>query len=321
MRIIKVNYVLFQALWSVIPFLPLLAEYGYQRFFVLKRKRRQIIKENIYYGSHLNTNRLDLYIPDTAKLQQQLYVEATHPVIVFLYGGGWSSGDKLLYILLALRLRRLGYVVVVPNYTLYPNGKIDSMISDVKLSLIWTSAHLAALVTIRDAIIKSETIEGRVNSKLVDIDPELELPKINGLILLAGVYDISRHFLWESKRGLEELSAMARVMGDTEENFALNSPTILLENALKSSDINLDKLKSLMPPKILFIHGIKDTTVPLEATLRFNYVLNQLCIKDLRLRMPTDMDHFDPVSGLMYHPRKNKISSQLQYELAVFMSF
>jgi acetyl esterase/lipase len=274
-------------------------------------------------------------------LQQQFFDQATHPVIVFIYGGAWSSGDKMLYGLLALRLRHLGYVVVVPNYTLYPNGKIDLMISDIKRSLVWTKryinkfggdpnkihlmghsagAHLASLVTVRDAIIKFQTTEGQECLKLEDIDPELELPKIHGLILLSGVFDISRHFIWESNRGVEEISAMSRVMGDTQESFALNSPTTLVENVLKCRDINLKQLKSLMPTKILFIHGDRDNTVPLESTLRFNGVLNELSIEDLRLRTPSEMDHVDPVTGFMYSPFKNNYSSQLLFELADFMS-
>ncbi|CAB4426831.1 unnamed protein product [Rhizophagus irregularis] len=343
-RIIKVNYAIFQALWASILYLPLLAEYGYLRFFVLRKKLRRIIKEDIFYGSQTNTNRLDVYIPDTAKLQQQFFDKATHPVIVFIYGGAWGSGDKIMYSLLALRLRHLGYVVVVPNYTLYPNAKIDLIISDIKRSLVWTKryinkfggdpnkihlmghsagAHLASLVTIRDAIIKSQTnsnLAAREFTNLEDIDPELELPKIHGLILLSGVFDISRHFVWESNRGVEEISAMARVMGGTQESFALNSPTTLIENALKSRDINMDKLKSLMPAKILFIHGNKDKVVPLESTLRFNGMLNELNIKDLRLRIPAEMAHSDSVTGFMYSPFKNNYTSQLLYELADFMS-
>ncbi|CAG8659685.1 13236_t:CDS:2 [Rhizophagus irregularis] len=313
-RIIKVNYAIFQALWASIFYLPLLAEYGYLRFFVLRKKLRRIIKEDIFYGSQTNTNRLDVYIPDTAKLQQQFFDKATHPVIVFIYGGAWGSGDKIMYSLLALRLRHLGYVVVVPNYTLYPNfGRKD----------ISTGAHLASLVTIRDAIIKSQTnsnLVAREFTNLEDIDPELELPKIHGLILLSGVFDISRHFIWESNRGVEEISAMARVMGGTQESFALNSPTTLIENALKSRDINMDKLKRLMPAKILFIHGNKDKVVPLESTLRFNGMLNELNIKDLRLRIPAEMAHSDSVTGFMYSPFKNNYTSQLLYELADFMS-
>jgi hypothetical protein len=47
-------------------------------------------------------------------------------------------------------------------------------------------AHLASLVTVRDAIIKSQTNSNhsvREFTNLEDIDPELELPKIHGLIL------------------------------------------------------------------------------------------------------------------------------------------
>jgi hypothetical protein len=44
-------------------------------------------------------------------------------------------------------------------------------------------AHLASLVTVRDAIIKFQTTEGQESLNLKDIDPELELPKIHGLIL------------------------------------------------------------------------------------------------------------------------------------------
>ncbi|CAG8793177.1 27151_t:CDS:2, partial [Racocetra persica] len=153
---------------------------------------------------------LDVYIPDTSKYPQ-IFDAAFHPVIVFVYGGSWGSGDKIWYSLLALRLRQMGYVVVVPNYTLYPKAKIDVMLSDIKRTLGHSAgAHLASLVTIRDSIIKSQTMEGRVSSNLSDIDPELELPKITGLILMCGVYDIGRHYLWETKRGVEEISPMGR---------------------------------------------------------------------------------------------------------------
>ncbi|CAG8602163.1 18353_t:CDS:10, partial [Gigaspora rosea] len=356
-------------------FVPLFAEYG----------------EDIYYGSNSNSNRLDVYIPDTSKYPQ-IFDAAFHPVIVFIHGGSWGSGDKIWYSLLALRLRQMGYVVVVPNVTLYPKAKVDVMLSDIKRTLVWTKrfiskfggdpnkiyimghssgAHLASLVTVRDSIIKSQTMEGRVSSNLSDIDPELELPKIAGLILMAGIYDIGRHYLWETKRGVEEISPMGRVMehdqggidftghegglnipicnagsknidslatiatGDTThmtckiggrpghvlrrtmhwdsginpkikkrnekcprygdsfckypgppvsslqcdspESFEMNSPTLLLQSAMKDRE---------------------DETVPLETTLRFNLVLSELNIDDLRLRIMNGMEHSDPVVGM-----------------------
>ncbi|CAG8672405.1 4291_t:CDS:2, partial [Paraglomus occultum] len=50
--------------------------------------------------------------------------------------------SKLLYSLLALRLRSMGYVVVVPNFTLYPQGKVEDMLSDLKRVLVWTKEYI-----------------------------------------------------------------------------------------------------------------------------------------------------------------------------------
>jgi len=43
------------------------------------------------------------------------------PVVVFIYGGSWGSGDKSTYGLLASQLAdNLSAVVVCPNYSIYP---------------------------------------------------------------------------------------------------------------------------------------------------------------------------------------------------------
>jgi len=47
--------------------------------------------------------------------------EHPRPVIVFLYGGSWGSGDKNMYGLLASQLAdTLTAVVICPNYSIYP---------------------------------------------------------------------------------------------------------------------------------------------------------------------------------------------------------
>ena len=43
------------------------------------------------------------------------------PVVVFIYGGSWGSGDKNMYGLLAAQIAdMLEAVVVCPNYSIYP---------------------------------------------------------------------------------------------------------------------------------------------------------------------------------------------------------
>lgn len=83
---------------------------------------------------HNNTT-LDVYHPD--KRQDG----SLSRIIVFVYGGGWGSGSKMIYSTLANTLRELGYVVVVPDYRKYPEVKINSMYEDIRASIKWTHKH------------------------------------------------------------------------------------------------------------------------------------------------------------------------------------
>lgn len=65
------------------------------------------------------------------------------PVIVFVHGGVWASGEKWHYAPMATRLVQEGYVVVVPSYTLYPDVRTCSMYlySDVRAGCIPIDVH------------------------------------------------------------------------------------------------------------------------------------------------------------------------------------
>ena len=87
----------------------------------------------------------------------------------------WTSKRKL-YLQLALRLRRLGYCVIVPDITYFPESRIKSSIIDLRLVLRWTarnchryggdadaihvlghglSAHLVMLTVAQEAVVLS----------------------------------------------------------------------------------------------------------------------------------------------------------------------
>src|SRR5436190_7271731 len=51
---------------------------------------------------------LDVYQPETG---------SGYPVVFYVYGGSWNSGNKELYAPAAQRLLPEGVVMVVPNYT------------------------------------------------------------------------------------------------------------------------------------------------------------------------------------------------------------
>ena len=69
-------------------------------------------------------------------------------------------------------------------------------------------AHLATLTVLYNALQNSEHSLTKDEKDLV-----VNLPAIQGMILMAGVYNINTHFEFESMRGVEEISAMSRVMG------------------------------------------------------------------------------------------------------------
>jgi acetyl esterase/lipase len=82
-------------------------------------------------------HKLDVYRPRGA-------AGAGAPVIVFFYGGSWQSGAKGTYRLLAATLAGRGYVVVVPDYRLYPEVRFPDFLTDGAKALRWTRYNIAA---------------------------------------------------------------------------------------------------------------------------------------------------------------------------------
>lgn len=54
---------------------------------------------------------LDIYRPNNA---------SKAPVVVFFYGGSWQSGNKASYAFVGRALARRGYIVIIPDYRVYP---------------------------------------------------------------------------------------------------------------------------------------------------------------------------------------------------------
>lgn len=82
--------------------------------------------------------KLDLY-------RASIRRERTHPVVLFVHGGGFWEGDKgsSLYVKMAMAFARQGYTSISVNYTLkrqtepYSRNILDHDISDVRAALRW----------------------------------------------------------------------------------------------------------------------------------------------------------------------------------------
>ena len=81
-------------------------------------------------------HRLDVYAPRKS-------APTLRPVVVFLHGGSWNSGDKDSYRFIGRRLAQQGYVAVIVSYRLSPAVQVPAMADDCARAVLWTEQHAA----------------------------------------------------------------------------------------------------------------------------------------------------------------------------------
>src|ERR1700757_3128210 len=77
------------------------------------------LSQNVVYDDATG-NRLDVYAPQGSNA----------PVVVFFFGGRWSSGDKQDYKFVGQALAARGIIAVIPNYRLYPRAHYQEILDD-----------------------------------------------------------------------------------------------------------------------------------------------------------------------------------------------
>lgn len=77
---------------------------------------------------------LDIYAPLTPG--------APKPVVVFFHGGGYDSGNKAEITWIGAALARRGYVVVVPDFRLYPQVVWPAFLQDCAAAVRWTHDNI-----------------------------------------------------------------------------------------------------------------------------------------------------------------------------------
>ncbi|GBF97482.1 hypothetical protein Rsub_10405 [Raphidocelis subcapitata] len=78
---------------------------------------------------------LDAYEPAALHRSRRGAPAAAAPVVFFVHGGIWATGDRFHFAPLAVRLCQQGLVVIVISYTLYPEAEAHTMASEVLRAL------------------------------------------------------------------------------------------------------------------------------------------------------------------------------------------
>jgi acetyl esterase/lipase len=95
----------------------------------------QKLTSNIPYANPAHERQvLDIYAPDGAK---------NLPVIFWIHGGGWVTGDKTSVQIKPRVLTARGFVFVSTNYRLFPDVEMDVLTRDVAKSLGWVHKNIA----------------------------------------------------------------------------------------------------------------------------------------------------------------------------------
>ena len=101
----------------------------------LPAARAQDIKRNIPYTDPANERLiLDVYSPPKAK---------NLPVVFWIHGGGWQTGDKSDVQIKPQFFMDHGFVFVSTNYRLLPIVDMATIVRDIAKSLRWVHDHIA----------------------------------------------------------------------------------------------------------------------------------------------------------------------------------
>jgi len=96
--------------------------------------RAQDIQRDIPYGEKAERQVLDMYSPTGAK---------DLPVVFWIHGGGWQTGDKNEVQLKPRAFTDKGFVFVSTNYRLLPAVDMGTIIRDVAKAIHWVHDHVA----------------------------------------------------------------------------------------------------------------------------------------------------------------------------------
>ncbi len=151
----------------------------------------EIVQDIPYFegpGANPQRNALDVYRLQNAQ---------NAPVLVFVHGGGWTSGDKALYGYLGRAFAQQGYVTVIPNYRLSPAVQHPAHVQDVARALRWVYNRIAAYGGDPEQIVLMGHSAGGHLVSLVALDDRylweqgLTPEVLSGVIPISGVYDLT----------------------------------------------------------------------------------------------------------------------------------
>ncbi len=141
---------------------------------------------DVRYGTD-PAQKLEMFVPSDAK--------AALPVVVFIHGGSWATGDPHDYRFIARTLCAQGYAVVLAGYRLYPQVRYPGMLEDGAAALRWVHDNAGKFGGDPARMALMGHSAGAYNAVMLTLDRQwlagvgLDDRAIRGTVALAGPFD------------------------------------------------------------------------------------------------------------------------------------
>lgn len=146
---------------------------------------RKVLNDGAY--GPLPRHRLNLFAPEP--------LDEPAPVLVFIHGGSWASGDKNEYDFAGAAFASRGFVTAIPNYRLVPEVRFPGFLEDCALAVRWVQDNAGAHGGDPTRVVLAGHSAGAYNAVMLALDPRylsdagVEAQHIRGVAGIAGPYD------------------------------------------------------------------------------------------------------------------------------------
>jgi acetyl esterase/lipase len=235
------------------------------------------VQRDIVYASPGNVpQKLDLYLPATSS--------QTPPLVIWIHGGGWETGNKERP--LALPLLKLGFAVASIDYRLSEVAKWPAQIEDCKAAVRWLRANASKYGYAGNRIgVMGASAGGHLAALLGTTanDPKLEgdegNPGVSSAVQAVVDYFGPTDFLSLA----DQVTGTQRANLDNPVTHLFGTP--LWNNGLVAAELQVAKDASpvyhvtAQACPFFILHGDRDPIVPLQQSVELNDALKKAGIE------------------------------------------
>lgn len=169
------------------------------------------------------------------------------PLLVFVHGGGWDSGDRREYSFAGRALAALGFLVAIADYRVFPEVVFPAFVEDLGHAATWLLANASEHGGDPDRLFLAGHSAGAYNAVIFALQPERfggvsAAGRIEAVVGLSGPYDF---YPFDVRQSID-------AFGGYPEPLTTQPVNLVTPDA----------------PPMLLAHGVRDTTVGDYHTVR-----------------------------------------------------